>query len=290
MFGLFFTDGAQRRQLRQGDGLRHRAIQALLSPHARGGRVLRAVGVRGGVRVGSAFGRRHRRDRLRRRCRPSPACAPLNGVAHRCGRSPGSWATLLAAGLIGAAHRLPRLRARHPTSAPWPFHRVASRVAMLVAGARARVAVPASGRRAPNRDFGYGLPWRRFLKVVAAVGRARRRHGGRRAPPSCWRRICACLADPSPSSSAAGMLHLLLVGFGIGNQRRADRRDGVSRRHAHRNRTRVRAVGGGAAHGAAVRGAAFLRQGEHSAGAAALGQRLRSCWHAPLRRWAIPRW
>jgi hypothetical protein len=53
--------------------------------------------------------------------------------------------------------------------APWAFHRVASRVAMLVLIAEL-VWVCRHLNLTRKRDFGYGLPWRRFLKVSFAWG------------------------------------------------------------------------------------------------------------------------
>ena len=58
----FSSPRAPRRQLREGHGLRRRALQAILPPHARRGRVFRAVRVRGRLRVGGALAGRHRRD------------------------------------------------------------------------------------------------------------------------------------------------------------------------------------------------------------------------------------
>lgn len=53
--------------------------------------------------------------------------------------------------------------------APWAFHRVASRVAMLVLIAEL-VWVCRHLNLTRKRDFGYGLPWRRFLTVSFAWG------------------------------------------------------------------------------------------------------------------------
>jgi uncharacterized protein len=75
---------------------------------------------------------------------------------------------ILLAGLIGALLSFP---AYELTSAfaSWAFHRVASRVAMLVLIAElAWLCRHLDLTRA--RDFGYGLPWRRFLKVSCTWG------------------------------------------------------------------------------------------------------------------------
>jgi membrane protease YdiL (CAAX protease family) len=75
-------------------------------------------------------------------------------------------AAILIAGLIGAAIAYPayELTSRF---AGWPFHRVASRIAMLVL---ALTLVWACRGRNSKRDFGYGLPWRRFLKLSLLWG------------------------------------------------------------------------------------------------------------------------
>jgi membrane protease YdiL (CAAX protease family) len=75
---------------------------------------------------------------------------------------------ILLAGLIGACFAYPAY-SLSSTFAPWAFHRVASRIAML-----ALVAVLAMLCRHLNlkqrRDFGYGLPRRRFLIVSLLWG------------------------------------------------------------------------------------------------------------------------
>jgi uncharacterized protein len=73
---------------------------------------------------------------------------------------------IVLAGLIGAVLAYP---AYQLTSlfAGWAFHRVASRVAMLVLIAElVWLCRHLDLKRA--RDFGYGLPWRRFLRVSCA--------------------------------------------------------------------------------------------------------------------------
>jgi membrane protease YdiL (CAAX protease family) len=75
---------------------------------------------------------------------------------------------ILLAGLIGALLAYPayELTARF---AAWAFHRVASRVAMLVLIAEL-VWLCRHLNLTRARDFGYGLPWRRFLKVSLVWG------------------------------------------------------------------------------------------------------------------------
>jgi uncharacterized protein len=75
---------------------------------------------------------------------------------------------ILIAGLLGAAIAYPayELTSRF---AGWPFHRVASRVAMLalvltLAWTCRRM------RLHTKRDFGYGLPWARFLTLCLLWG------------------------------------------------------------------------------------------------------------------------
>jgi membrane protease YdiL (CAAX protease family) len=75
---------------------------------------------------------------------------------------------ILLAGFIGALLAYPAYELTS-TFASWAFHRVASRVAMLVLIAElAWLCRHLHVTRA--RDFGYGLPWRRFLKVSGMWG------------------------------------------------------------------------------------------------------------------------
>ena len=75
---------------------------------------------------------------------------------------------ILIAGLIGAAVAYPayELTSRF---AGWPFHRVASRIAML-ALAFTLIITCRRMRLNTRRDFGYGLPWRRFLTLCLLWG------------------------------------------------------------------------------------------------------------------------
>ncbi len=75
---------------------------------------------------------------------------------------------ILLAGLIGALLSFPAYELT-ATFAGWAFHRVASRVAMLVLVAEL-VWLCRHLNLTRARDFGYGLPWRRFLKVSLAWG------------------------------------------------------------------------------------------------------------------------
>src|SRR5271154_2060968 len=74
---------------------------------------------------------------------------------------------LVAAGLVAAAVVYPvfELTSR---IAPWPFHRVYGRIALLAAAA----ALVFWCRRfgvVNRRELGYGLPWRRFCAVAALL-------------------------------------------------------------------------------------------------------------------------
>jgi membrane protease YdiL (CAAX protease family) len=75
---------------------------------------------------------------------------------------------IVLAGLIGALIAYPAYEAT-ASFAPWAFHRVASRVAMLVLIAEL-VWLCRHLNLTRKRDFGYGLPWRRFLTVSVAWG------------------------------------------------------------------------------------------------------------------------
>lgn len=75
---------------------------------------------------------------------------------------------ILLAGVIGALLSFPAYELT-ATFASWAFHRVASRVAMLVLiGELVWLCRHLQLTRA--RDFGYGLPWRTFLKVSCTWG------------------------------------------------------------------------------------------------------------------------
>jgi membrane protease YdiL (CAAX protease family) len=77
-------------------------------------------------------------------------------------------AAILLAGLIGALIAYPVYELTS-TFAGWEFHRVASRVALLALLAEL-VWLCRHLNLKRKLDFGYGLPWRRFLKVSLAWG------------------------------------------------------------------------------------------------------------------------
>ena len=75
---------------------------------------------------------------------------------------------ILLAGLIGALLSFPAYELTS-SFASWAFHRVASRIAMLVLIAEL-VWLCRHLNLTRARDFGYGLPWRRFLRVSLTWG------------------------------------------------------------------------------------------------------------------------
>jgi membrane protease YdiL (CAAX protease family) len=77
-------------------------------------------------------------------------------------------AAILLAGLIGAVLAYPVYEITS-TFAAWQFHRVAARVAMLVLIAELVWLCRHLNLRS-KADFGYGLPWRRFLRVSLVWG------------------------------------------------------------------------------------------------------------------------
>jgi len=121
------------------------------------------------------------------------------------------FATLLAAALAAAALAYPvfELTSR---LAPWPFHRVAARLAMLAAAAGLYWLCRRLGV-ASKRDLGYGLPWRRFLKVSLLWGAV----GVVTAAMGAAFLLASHLRMPIHAAvSVAGALHLLLVGLSGG--------------------------------------------------------------------------
>jgi uncharacterized protein len=121
-------------------------------------------------------------------------------------------AAILFAGLLGAAIAYPAYELTS-TFATFAFHRVASRIAMLVL-----IVVLVWLCRHLNLkqkpDFGYGLPWRRFLKVCllwGAIGMATASVGAAFLMLTQLR-----VADVQFTPSAANFAHILLVGIGSG--------------------------------------------------------------------------
>jgi len=77
-------------------------------------------------------------------------------------------AALLFTGLISGAIAYP-VYVLTSSFAAWPFHRVVSRLAMLVLAA-SLIWVCRHLQVRSKRDLGYGLPWRRFLKLCVLWG------------------------------------------------------------------------------------------------------------------------
>jgi hypothetical protein len=121
--------------------------------------------------------------------------------------------SVIAAGLLGALIAYPAFElASH--LGPWPFHRVAGRVAMLVLALELVWLCRHLGV-ASKRDLGYGLPWRKFLKVCSlwgAIGIATASLGAAFLLAAHLR----VAADPPFIASVASLSHLLLTGLGSG--------------------------------------------------------------------------
>lgn len=121
--------------------------------------------------------------------------------------------TLVAAGLLAASISYP-VYGLTAAIAPWPFHRVASRIAMLVT-ALGLVWLCRHLGIANKRDLGYGLPRRRFLRVAllwGAVGMISAAAGAAFLMGTHLR----IPADGAPLATVTGFLHLLLVGVASG--------------------------------------------------------------------------
>jgi uncharacterized protein len=119
---------------------------------------------------------------------------------------------ILLAGLIGATLAYPAYQLTS-SFAPWAFHRVASRIALLILIVLLAWLCRHLHIRT-KRDFGYGLPWRVFLSqsllwgiigiLTAALGAAFLLLTQLR------------VIDPQLDPTLLKMLHLLLIGVGSG--------------------------------------------------------------------------
>jgi uncharacterized protein len=119
---------------------------------------------------------------------------------------------ILLAGLIGAAIAFPAYELTS-TLAAWPFHRVAGRVAMLVL-VLGLVWLCRHLHLRTKRDFGYALPWRRFLAqslLWGVIGMATAAMGAAFLLLTHLR-----VMDLSFVPSAAGYARIFLVGVGSG--------------------------------------------------------------------------
>jgi membrane protease YdiL (CAAX protease family) len=120
---------------------------------------------------------------------------------------------LVAAGLAAAVIAYPvfELTSR---IAPWPFHRVYGRIAMLAA-AGALVYWCRRFGVANRRDLGYGLPWRRFWALAAAFGVIGIVTAGAGAVFLLVRGI-RVVSDPASLASLKPLAHLGLVALSSG--------------------------------------------------------------------------
>ena len=120
---------------------------------------------------------------------------------------------LVAAGVAAAAIAYPvfELTSR---IAPWPFHRVYGRIAMLAA-AGALVLWCRRFGVADRRALGYGLPWRRFCAVAAlfaAIGIVTASAGAGFLLVAGIRVV----SDPAALASPAHVAHLTLIALSSG--------------------------------------------------------------------------
>jgi uncharacterized protein len=120
--------------------------------------------------------------------------------------------SILLAGLIGAAIAYPAYELSS-TFANWAFHRVASRIAMLVLIAEL-VWLCRYLNLKTKPDLGFGLPWRRFLSqslLWGAIGMATAGLGAAFLLLTHLR-----VVDPAFVPSPANFAQILLVGLGSG--------------------------------------------------------------------------
>jgi uncharacterized protein len=119
---------------------------------------------------------------------------------------------IILAGVMGAALSYPAFELTS-TFASFAFHRVASRIAMLVLIVEL-VWVCRHLKLTRKRDFGYGLPWRQFLKVSVGwslIGMATACLGAAFLLGTGLR-----VLDPAFVISAGSLLKIFLVGVASG--------------------------------------------------------------------------
>jgi uncharacterized protein len=121
-------------------------------------------------------------------------------------------AAILLAGLIAATIAFPAYELTQ-TFAGWAFHRVASRIAMLVL-IGLLIWVCRHLNLETRRDFGYGLPWRRFLRVSLLWGVIGMLTAGAGALFLLATQLRVGAAEFTPS--ALNVAHIFLVGVGSG--------------------------------------------------------------------------
>jgi membrane protease YdiL (CAAX protease family) len=119
---------------------------------------------------------------------------------------------ILLAGFLGALLAYPAYELTL-NFATWAFHRVASRVAMLLL-AILLVFLCRHLKLKSAADFGYGLPWRRFIKISVAWGAA----GAASAAAGAWFLLSTHLriVDPDFVPQILSFAHIFVVGLGSG--------------------------------------------------------------------------
>jgi membrane protease YdiL (CAAX protease family) len=119
---------------------------------------------------------------------------------------------MVLAGVIGAASAYPAYELTS-SFANWAFHRVASRIAMLLLVVELIWLCRHLNLRT-KRDFGYGLPWRRFLSQSLLWGTIGMATAGVGAAFLLFTQLR--VMDPSFVPSVVGFARIFLVGLGSG--------------------------------------------------------------------------
>ncbi len=119
---------------------------------------------------------------------------------------------ILLAGLIGALIAYPAYELTS-TFATWAFHRVAGRVAMVLLAVEL-VWLCRYLNLKTKRDYGYGLPWRRFLAISLAWGAI----GMATAGVGAWFLMSTHLriVNPGFAPTAWNFAHIFLIGVSSG--------------------------------------------------------------------------
>ena len=119
---------------------------------------------------------------------------------------------ILLAGVIGALIAYPAYELTS-TFANWAFHRVMSRIAMLVLIVEL-VWVCRHLHLTARRDFGYGLPWRRFVATSLIWGVI----GALSAGVGAFFLLFTHLRVPAPgfAPTAANLARIAAIGFSSG--------------------------------------------------------------------------
>jgi uncharacterized protein len=119
---------------------------------------------------------------------------------------------ILLAGLIGALIAYPAYELT-TTFASWAFHRVASRIAMLVLIIEL-IWLCRHLRLTDKRDFGYGLPWRKFLSIALIWGVIGAATAGLGACFLLFTHLR--VLDPSFAPSLVSVLRVFAIGLSSG--------------------------------------------------------------------------